>query len=80
MSIQSKKTNPYGPTKFKTIDEYHSTFPKNVKAQLDTLRRVIKQAAPQADEVISYNMPAFKWNGILVYYAAHKEHYLGDDR
>lgn len=61
-------------TKFKTVDDYLSVLPKEVKALLENLRRAIKQAAPEAEELISYNMPAFKYHGILVYYAAHKEH------
>jgi uncharacterized protein YdhG (YjbR/CyaY superfamily) len=61
-------------TKFKTVDEYLSTLPKNVRDILKELRKTIKQAAPQAEELISYNMPAFKLNGMLVYYAAYKEH------
>ncbi len=60
--------------KFKTIDEYQSVFPPKVKKLLKDLRRAIKQAAPEAEELISYNMPAFKYHGILVYYAAHTEH------
>lgn len=61
-------------TKFKTIAQYHATFPKNVQTILNTLHSAIKQAAPKADEVISYNMPAFKQNKVLVYYAAHTQH------
>ena len=61
-------------TTFKTVDEYFSTFPKNVKNILTELRKTIKLAAPEAEELISYNMPAFKLNGILVYYAAYKKH------
>ena len=61
-------------TKFKTVDEYLSTFPPKTKSILRELRNTIKQAAPQAEELISYNMPAFKLNGVLVYYAAYKEH------
>ena len=38
------------------------------------MRAAIKQAAPKAEEVISYNMPALKLNGVLVYYAAYKNH------
>ena|ERR1700740_1739570 len=61
-------------TKFKTIAQYHATFPKNVQTILNTLHNTIKQAAPKATEVISYNMPAFKQNKVLVYYAAHTAH------
>ena len=61
-------------TKFKTVDEYLSTFPPKTKSILKELRNTIKQAAPKAEELISYNMPAFKLNGMLVYYAAYKEH------
>ena len=61
-------------TKFKTIDDYHAAFPKNIQSILNSLRKTIKQAAPQAQEVISYNMPAFKQKNVLVYYAAHAQH------
>jgi uncharacterized protein YdhG (YjbR/CyaY superfamily) len=61
-------------TKFKTVDEYLSTFPPNTKAMLKDLRKAIKETAPGAEELISYNMPAFKLHGVLVYYAAYKEH------
>ena len=60
--------------KFKTVDEYFSTLPPDTQSILEQVRNSIKQAAPQATEVISYNMPAFKMHGILVYYAAHTEH------
>jgi uncharacterized protein YdhG (YjbR/CyaY superfamily) len=61
--------------KFKTIDQYISTFPPNVQILLETLRNTIKQAAPDAVEVISYNMPAFKCYGrLLIYFAAHSKH------
>lgn len=61
-------------TKFKTVDEYFSTFPAGTKRLLKELQKTIKQAAPQAEELISYNMPAYKLNGMLVYYAAYKNH------
>ena len=60
--------------KFKTVDEYLSIFPASTKNMLLKMRETIKQAAPKAEEVISYNMPAFKFHGVLVYYAAYKEH------
>ena len=59
---------------FRTVDEYLGASPKQARAALDELRKTIRQAAPQAEEVISYNMPAFRWNGMLVWYAAHKDH------
>jgi len=60
--------------KFTTIDQYHATFPEEIQVLLDKMRAAIKQAAPKAEEVISYNMPAFKQHGVLVYYAANKKH------
>lgn len=60
--------------KFKTIDEYIATFPKNVQVILEEVRHAIKEAAPEAEETISYQMPAFKQNGILVWFAAFKNH------
>jgi uncharacterized protein YdhG (YjbR/CyaY superfamily) len=60
--------------KYKNVDEYISTFPKNVQAILQKLRQAIKEAAPGAEEVISYQMPAFKLNGVLVWFAAFKDH------
>jgi uncharacterized protein YdhG (YjbR/CyaY superfamily) len=62
--------------KFKTVEEYFSAFPASTQGILEEVRNTIKRAAPDAKEVISYNMPAFKLNGVLVYYAAHKE-YIG---
>lgn len=56
------------------IDGYISQFPADVQAILDKVRRTIRQAAPDAKEVISYQMPAFKLNGILVYVAAWQKH------
>lgn len=60
--------------RFRTVDEYLSASPKSVQGISDELRRTIGQAAPQAEELISYNMPSFEWNGMLVWYAAHKDH------
>jgi uncharacterized protein YdhG (YjbR/CyaY superfamily) len=60
--------------KFTTVDEYISTFPQEVRQILEKLRQTIIKAAPKAEEVISYNMPAFKLNGMLVYYAGYKKH------
>ena len=59
---------------FKTIEEYIASFPQNVQTTLQQIRQVIKEAAPQAQEVISYGMPAFKQNHILVWFAAFRNH------
>lgn len=59
---------------FQSVEEYLASFPKRVRDALGPLRSTIKQAAPDAEEVISYNMPAFKRNGMLVWYGAHKDH------
>jgi uncharacterized protein YdhG (YjbR/CyaY superfamily) len=59
---------------FKTIDEYIATSPENVQIILQELRQAVREAAPEAEEVISYQMPAFKLNGVLVWFAAFKNH------
>ncbi|MCC6616844.1 MAG: DUF1801 domain-containing protein [Anaerolineae bacterium] len=60
--------------KFSTIDEYIATFPDDIQAILQTLRQTIHDAAPDATEAISYQMPTFKLNGNLVHFAAFKHH------
>jgi len=60
--------------KFKTVEEYLGSFPPKTKSILNSIRKTIKLAAPQAEELISYNMPSFKLNGMLVYYAAFPKH------
>ena len=62
------------PQKPKDIDGYISQFPADVQAVLEKVRVTICQAAPDANEVISYIMPAFKQHGILVYFAAWAKH------
>lgn len=59
---------------YKSIDEYISNFPPEVQEILKNLRKVIKESAPDADEKISYQMPAFALHGNLVYFAAYKNH------
>lgn len=59
---------------FSTIDEYIRRFPGPVQKKLTTLRGLIQQLAPGAVEKISYQMPAFHLEGILVYFAVHAAH------
>ena len=58
----------------KDIDEYIAAFPPEVRSILEAIRLTIKQAAPQARETISYQIPSFRLNGTLVYFAAFKNH------
>lgn len=56
------------------VDKYIATFPLEVQEKLQQIREVIIHAAPDAEEVISYGMPAYKQGKVLVYFAAHKSH------
>jgi uncharacterized protein YdhG (YjbR/CyaY superfamily) len=61
--------------KFETIDEYIESFPENVQSVLEKLRATVREAAPEAVESISYDMPTFKLNAKrLVYFSAWKNH------
>src|SRR3989339_203961 len=64
--------------KFTDIDEYHSCQPADIQKTLEQLRQTIKQAAPQATEAISYGMPAFRQNKVLVYYSVNKKQSKSD--
>jgi uncharacterized protein YdhG (YjbR/CyaY superfamily) len=57
-----------------SIDEYIANFPKEVQKKLKELRTVIKAAAPEAEEKISYQMPTFALKGNLVHFAAYRNH------
>lgn len=59
---------------FKSVNDYIATFPENVQCILEEFRKAIREVVPEAEEKISYQMPAFKLNGILVWYAAYKNH------
>ena len=63
------------PNTPKEIDDYISQFPAKVRAILKKVRQTIRRAAPEAQETISYQMPAFRQHDILVYFAAWKEHF-----
>ena len=61
--------------KFKTVDEYLSTLPAKSKRMLKDIRNIIKNTVPEAEAVISYNIPGFKLHGAgLIAIAAWKEH------
>ncbi len=58
----------------KDVDTYLASVPPDARAVLEKLRQTIKAAAPRAEEVISYRMPAYKYLGTLLYFAAFKDH------
>ncbi|MGV3762127.1 iron chaperone [Parapedobacter sp.] len=62
-------------TDFKTIDEYQSTFPVPIRERMQQIREVVKEAVPGIEEVISYQIPAFKIGKFfLIYYSAYTNH------
>jgi uncharacterized protein YdhG (YjbR/CyaY superfamily) len=58
----------------KNIDGYISAFPPEVQAILERIRETVHNAAPNAEETISYQIPAFRLHGIIVYFAAFRNH------
>ena len=57
------------------IDQYIAQFPDEVKQQLKEIRKIIKEAAPEAVELMAYGMPSYKTHGKpLVYFAGYKNH------
>ena len=57
-----------------SVDEYLSALPDDVRTMLEKLRKTIKQAAPDAEELISYQIPGYKQNGYVIFFAAFKDH------
>lgn len=65
------KTNKTIP---KDIDEYIASFPKDIQEILEKLRTTIRKAAPDAEEIINYQIPTFTLKGNLVHFATFKKH------
>ena len=59
----------------KDIDTYIELQSENTRIILSEIRQTIKKAVPEAEELISYQMPAFRYHGMLVWFAAFKHHY-----
>lgn len=68
IKLESKPQRPA------TIDAYIADFPQEIQAILEEIRNIIKHAAPEAKEKISYQMPTFTLNGNLLHFAAYKNH------
>jgi uncharacterized protein YdhG (YjbR/CyaY superfamily) len=58
----------------KNIDEFIALYPKDIRAKLESIRAMIREAAPRAEVAISYGIPAFKLNGNLIFFSAFKDH------
>jgi uncharacterized protein YdhG (YjbR/CyaY superfamily) len=60
---------------FKSVDEYIASQPEAVRSLLAQVRKTIRDSVPQAEEVISYNMPTYKLHGeVVLYFAGWKQH------
>ena len=57
-----------------TVDEYIKAQPEDFRSMLEKLRQAIKKAAPKAEEIISYQIPTYRYKGPLVHFAAFKDH------
>lgn len=60
--------------KFTSVDQYINAFEGKTLEKLIELRNYINELIPEAEECISYNMPAYKLNGVLIYFAGYKNH------
>jgi uncharacterized protein YdhG (YjbR/CyaY superfamily) len=60
---------------YQTVKEYFALQPEEHRHNLELIRQTIKSTVPDALEAISYQMPAFKYHGILCYFAVFKDHY-----
>ena len=61
-------------TKHSSVDSYIDSFPKHIQDYLHEMRIIIKSVIPEAEEIISYNMPAYKTKTVLVYFAGYAKH------
>ncbi|MGH7543492.1 MAG: iron chaperone [Gemmatimonadota bacterium] len=68
------KTKNKAKRKPRTIDQYLGALSEDQRAALEDLRRTIREAAPEAEECISYQLPAFRQNGMLVAFGARPRH------
>lgn len=59
---------------FLNVESYIAQFPEHTRDLLTQMRVLIKKAAPKSEEVISYKMPAYKLDGMLVYFAGYAKH------
>jgi uncharacterized protein YdhG (YjbR/CyaY superfamily) len=68
------KNNSTTKSTYASIDDYIARCPKDIQETLQKIRATVHEASPEAKETISYQMPAFALGGVLVYFAAFKDH------
>jgi uncharacterized protein YdhG (YjbR/CyaY superfamily) len=61
-------------TDYRTIDEYHNAHTKEAMERMQSIRNIVHKVVPGVDEVISYQIPCFKYKGYLIYYSAYAKH------
>lgn len=61
-------------TDYQTIGQYHKAFSGEGLARMQSIRKIINDTVPEAEECISYQIPCFKYKGYLIYYAAFPKH------
>lgn len=61
-------------TNYQDIDQYHQAFDGETLKRMQTIRKIINEVVPGVEEVISYQIPCFKYHGYLIYYAAFPKH------
>jgi uncharacterized protein YdhG (YjbR/CyaY superfamily) len=61
-------------TDYRTIDQYHKVFPAELQERMQSIRDIVHKVVPDVEEVISYQIPCFKYKGYLIYYAAFPKH------
>lgn len=74
MALQKKNNAPYGAKKFSSVAAYHASFSGQAQQQLEAIHSILRDLLPGAESCISYNMPAFRKNKVLVSYAAYQHH------
>lgn len=73
-TVKTANKTVSGNKRFQTVDEYIASLLPATQTVMKELRKIIRQAAPQAEEVISYNIASFKQAGGLIWYGGWKEH------
>lgn len=62
-------------SKFQNVDQYLAAQSERARIPLEIIRETIRKAVPEAEETISYQMPSFKYHGVVAWYAPSKNHY-----